>query len=142
MCWAATSGTQGRGIDVTAIARPARERILGLLAGAACSKAGRDAALSGTLAADGDLKLQAGGAASNDGQLLSSTGKLQLYGGDATLKGSLRSNGDLTAWTQVSWRCWAPAQRRALNLTSVGDPSIGKHRHGPSGRCHRPAHAR
>ena len=34
---------------------------------------------------------------SSDGQL-SGTGKLQLQaGGDATLKGSLRSNGDLTA---------------------------------------------
>ena len=72
--------------------------------------------------------LQAGGAASSDGQL-SSTGKLQLQAGsDATLKGSLRSNGDLTADAggKLALLGNASATTGALNLTSVGDLSIGK----------------
>ena len=72
--------------------------------------------------------LQAGGAVSSDGQL-SGTGKLQLQaGGDATLKGSLRSNGDLTADAggKLALLGSASATTGALNLTSVGDLSIGK----------------
>ncbi|WP_158658300.1 hemagglutinin repeat-containing protein [Achromobacter sp. AONIH1] len=123
----ATSKTQGRGIDITAT-RDLRASGSSVSAGAAQLKAGRDAALAGTLAADGDLRLQAGGAATNDGQL-SSTGKLQLQaGGDATLKGSLRSNGDLTADAggKLALLGNASATTGALNLTSVGDLSIGK----------------
>ena len=65
---------------------------------------------------------------SSDGQL-SGTGKLQLQaGGDATLKGSLRSNGDLTADAggKLALLGSASATTGALNLTSVGDLSIGK----------------
>ena len=80
----------------------------------------------GTLAADGDL-LQAGGGEQR--RPASSTGKLQLQAGsDATLKGSLRSNGDLTADAggKLALLGSASATTGALNLTSVGDLSIGK----------------
>ena len=138
----AASKTQGRGIDVTAT-RDLRASGSTVSAGAAQLKAGHDATLSGTLAADGDLKLQAGGAVSSDGQL-SGTGKLQLQaGGDATLKGSLRSNGDLTA----DGRQAGAAGQRQRNDGRVesdlgGRPVHRQGRHGPSGRRHRPAHAR
>ena len=122
----AASKTQGRGIDVTAT-RDLRASGSTVSAGAAQLKAGHDATLSGTLAADGDLKLQAGGAVSSDGQL-SGTGKLQLQaGGDATLKGSLRSNGDRRRTRgKLALLGSASATTGALNLTSVGDLSIGK----------------
>ena len=112
-------------------------------AGAAQLKAGRDAALSGTLAADGDLRLQAGGAASSDGQL-SSTGKLQLQAGsDATLKGSLRSNGDLTADAGGKLALLGSQRNdRRVGSDLGGRPVHRQERHGPSGRRHRPAHAR
>ena len=64
-CWARPARRRGRGIDITAT-RDLRASGSSVSAGAAQLKAGRDAALSGTLAADGDLKLQAGGAASSD----------------------------------------------------------------------------
>ena len=138
----AASKTQGRGIDITAT-RDLRASGSTVSAGAAQLKAGRDAALSGTLAADGDLRLQAGGAASSDGQL-SSTGKLQLQAGsDATLKGSLRSNGDLTADAggKLALLGSASATRR-VGSDLGGRPVHRQERHGPSGRRHRPAHAR
>ncbi|WZB71749.1 hypothetical protein WJ968_08170 [Achromobacter xylosoxidans] len=79
----ATSKTQGRGIDITATRDPRASGSSVSVFGAAQLKAGRDAALSGTLAADGDLKLQAGGAATATASCPAPASQLQA-GSDAT----------------------------------------------------------
>ncbi|WZB62493.1 hypothetical protein WJ970_02675 [Achromobacter xylosoxidans] len=122
----ATSKTQGRGIDVTAT-RDLRASGSSVSTGAAQLKAGRDAALSGTLAADGDLKLQsrrrgeqrrpavqhrqAATAVAATPPSRAACAATATYGGRG---GKLALLGSASATTG------------ALNLTSVGDLSIGK----------------
>ena len=129
----ATSKTQGRGIDITAT-RDLRASGSSVSAGAAQLKAGRDAACP-ALAADGDTRSCKPAARRAATASCPAPASCNCKPAAMPPSGSsLRSNGDLTADAggKLALLGNASATTGALNLTSVGDLSIGKDA-GPAG---------